>query len=63
MFALAMFFASSVFPTEYNTENLLFLLFWGAMVGVTATGIFKYGTEFVDWPKLRPIQISTKIDA
>lgn len=54
MFAVAMFFASSIFPHEYNTENLLFLLFWGAMVGVSATGIFKYGVEFVDWPKLLP---------
>ncbi|XP_055709500.1 phosphatidylinositol-3-phosphatase SAC1 [Phlebotomus papatasi] len=54
MFAVAMFFASSVFPHEYNTENLLFLLFWGAMVGVSTAGIFRYGMEFVDWPKLLP---------
>lgn len=54
MFAVAMFFASAVFPNEYNTENLLFLMFWGAMIGVTAKGIFKYGIEFVDLPKLMP---------
>lgn len=54
LFAVAMFFASSVLPHEYNTENLLFLLFWGSMVGVTGFGIFKYGIEFVDWPKLLP---------
>uniref|UniRef100_A0A7G3AHR1 Phosphatidylinositol-3-phosphatase SAC1 n=1 Tax=Lutzomyia longipalpis TaxID=7200 RepID=A0A7G3AHR1_LUTLO len=60
MFAVAMFFASSVFPQEYNTENLLFLLFWGAMVGVSTAGIFKYGKEFVDWPKLLP---PFKVDA
>uniref|UniRef100_A0A336KBA1 Phosphatidylinositol-3-phosphatase SAC1 n=1 Tax=Culicoides sonorensis TaxID=179676 RepID=A0A336KBA1_CULSO len=54
LFAVAMFFASSVLPQEYNTENLLFLLFWGSMVGLTGFGIIKYGIEFVDWPKLLP---------
>lgn len=54
MFALSMFLASVIFPHEYQTENLLFLLFWGAMVGVVTYGIFKFGTEFVDWPKLMP---------
>lgn len=55
LFAVAMFFASSIMPNEYNTENLLFLLFWGSMVGVTGFGIIKYGIEFVDWPKLVPL--------
>lgn len=54
LFAVSMFFASVIFPTEMRTENLLFLLFWGTMVGVTTTGIFRYGTEFVDWPRLYP---------
>lgn len=54
MFAVAMFFASAILPQAYNTENMLFLMFWGAMVGVTGRGIFKYGVEFVDWPKLVP---------
>lgn len=49
-----MFFASATFPHEYNTENLLFLLFWGTMIGVTGHGILKYGNEFVDMPKLLP---------
>lgn len=40
LFAVAMFFASSVMSHEYNTENLLFLLFWGSMVGVTGYGEF-----------------------
>ncbi|XP_055383120.1 phosphatidylinositol-3-phosphatase SAC1 [Condylostylus longicornis] len=61
MFALAMFFASAIFPKEYKTENLLFLMFWGAMIGVSTTGIMKYGTEFVNWPKLQPL--SSKMDA
>lgn len=54
MVAVAMFFASTTFPTEYNTVQLLYIMFWGSMVGVTATGIIKYGKEFVDWPKLVP---------
>lgn len=52
IFAVAMFFASAIFPSEPNTENLLFLLFWGAMVGVSTSGILHYGTEFVDYPRL-----------
>lgn len=55
LFAVAMFFASATLPHEYNTENMLYLLFWGAMVGVTAKGIFRYGNEFVDFPKLLPL--------
>lgn len=50
-----MFFASATFPQEYNTENLLFLLFWGTMIGATLKGIFQFGTEFVDFPKLLPL--------
>lgn len=54
LFATAMFFASVTLPQEYNTENMLFLLFWGTMMGVTLKSIFKYGNEFVDLPKLLP---------
>lgn len=54
IFAVAMFAASTVLPHEFGTENLLFLMFWGAMTGVSVAGIFKYNTEFVDWPKLLP---------
>lgn len=54
IFAVAMFAASTVLPNEFRTENLLFLMFWGAMMGVSVAGIFRYNTEFVDWPKLLP---------
>lgn len=54
VFAAAMFFASVILPQEYNTENLLFMLFWGSMIGVTLKGILRFGTEFVDFPKLIP---------
>lgn len=51
-----MFFASVTLPHEYNTENLLYMLFWGSMIGATLKGIFRFGSEFVDFPKLVPIQ-------
>ena len=52
LMAVAMFVASAVFPTEYSTESLLYLLFWGSMVTATAYTIFRYGKEFVDKPRL-----------
>lgn len=52
--AVAMFVASAVFPAEYSTESLLYLLFWGSMVAATASTIFRYGKEFVDKPRLLP---------
>lgn len=51
--ATAMFVASALFPSEYSSECLLYLLFWGGMMAATAYYIFQYGTEFVDKPKLR----------
>ncbi|XP_037934666.1 phosphatidylinositol-3-phosphatase SAC1-like [Teleopsis dalmanni] len=54
VFAVAMFFISAVFPAEFDTESLLFILFWGAMIGVSTSGILHYGIEFVDWPRLFP---------
>ncbi|XP_072390142.1 phosphatidylinositol-3-phosphatase SAC1 [Diabrotica undecimpunctata] len=50
--AVSMFVASAVFPSEYSTESLLFLLFWGSMVYATLHTIFRYGVEFVDRPRL-----------
>ncbi|XP_060527296.1 phosphatidylinositol-3-phosphatase SAC1 [Cylas formicarius] len=52
LFAMAMFVASVVFPSEYSTECLLYLMFWGGMMVATAYYIFQYGVEFVDKPKL-----------
>lgn len=54
LFAVAMLFITAIFPAEFNTESLLFLLFWGTIVGVGTTGILHYGVEFVDWPRLHP---------
>lgn len=52
MFASLMFVSSALLPQEYNTENLLFMMFWGAVATGTIRGIITYGTEFVDTPRL-----------
>lgn len=55
LFAMVMFIFTMTYPAEFNTENLLFMLFWGAMLAVSATGILHYGVEFVQWPRLFPV--------
>lgn len=52
--ATAMFVASVIFPAEYSSECLLYLMFWGGMMASTTYYIFQYGVEFVDRPKLTP---------
>lgn len=52
LFAVSMFCATVLFSHEYNTESLLFLMFWGAMVFGTGSMILRNGREFVDMPKL-----------
>lgn len=59
-FASFMFVSSAALPREYNTENMLFLLFWGTVVGITLRSIFKYGKEFVDLPML--VKIPTELN-
>lgn len=55
-----MFLSSAVLPEEYNTENLLFMMFWGAVAGCTIRGIFSYGTEFVNAPRLVVAQVKPR---
>ena len=52
LFAVSMFCATALFSHEYNTESLLFLMFWGAMVFGTGSMILRNGRDFVDMPKL-----------
>ncbi|VEN48952.1 unnamed protein product [Callosobruchus maculatus] len=52
LMAIAMFVASVIFPQEYSTESLLYLLFWGSMVIAISLNIFRHGVEFVDKPRL-----------
>ncbi|KAK7571960.1 hypothetical protein V9T40_014432 [Parthenolecanium corni] len=54
LFAIAMFFANTIFPAEYSTSTCLSIFFWGAMIFVTMSTIIYYGSEFVDYPKLCP---------
>lgn len=50
--AIAMFVASAILPSEYSTESLLYILFWGSMVAAVGSNIFRHGPEFVDKPRL-----------
>lgn len=50
--AVAMFVVCAVLPSEYSTESLLYLLFWGSMVAGVGSNIFRHGPEFVDKPRL-----------
>ncbi|XP_026332637.1 phosphatidylinositide phosphatase SAC1 [Hyposmocoma kahamanoa] len=52
LFAMSMFCASAILPKEYNTKALSYIMMWGACMGATLALIFRYGTEFVDWPRL-----------
>lgn len=50
--AVAMFIACSILPSEYSTETLLFMLFWGSMIFVTTKTILRNGPEYVNKPQL-----------
>ncbi|CAG2121709.1 unnamed protein product, partial [Medioppia subpectinata] len=60
--SIAMFFFSLLIPTEHSTETLLYLLFWLAMVSTTLIGIFYYGSELADYPKLRDVKPKRQSD-
>ncbi|KAF5274095.1 hypothetical protein FQR65_LT04493 [Abscondita terminalis] len=54
--AFAMFIACAVLPSEYSTDSLTFMLFWGIMVVATFSLILRHGSEFVDKPRLTYMQ-------
>lgn len=60
LLAASMFCATALFSHEYNTESLLFLMFWGVMMIGTGTFILQNGKEFVDKPKL--VQLPREIE-
>lgn len=62
LFAISMFCATGLFSHEYNTESLLFLMFWGAMVFGTGNYIFRNGLDYVDMPKLIQIALPAKLE-
>ncbi|XP_076297594.1 phosphatidylinositol-3-phosphatase SAC1 [Lasioglossum baleicum] len=50
--ASSMLVAHIILPSRYTTEILLYMLFWGAMVGGTFATIIHHGKQYVDKPKL-----------
>jgi len=55
-------FFSLFIPAEHTTETLLYLLFWLAMVSITLTVIFHYGSELADYPKLSDVKPKRQTD-
>lgn len=43
-------------PSVYTMETFMYFLFWLMMVVLTLFAIIYYGTEFVDYPKLRDLR-------
>jgi len=52
LMSMAMWLSLIIFPQEYSTEYLLYILFWGSMSFASGGVILYYGTEFVDNPVL-----------
>ncbi|XP_046738405.1 phosphatidylinositol-3-phosphatase SAC1 isoform X1 [Diprion similis] len=50
--ASSMLVAHAILPSRYTTEVLLYMLFWGAMVGGTFATVIHHGKQYVDKPKL-----------
>jgi len=61
--AIAMIPMTILVPSEITTDNLLYLLFWGAMAAASTSFIIHNGPKYVDWPKLvkRNRQFSVQI--
>jgi len=49
-----MFFTNVIVPSEYSTETLAYMLFWGLMAYGSSAVIFLYGGEMVQNPRLCP---------
>ncbi|XP_064466901.1 phosphatidylinositol-3-phosphatase SAC1-like isoform X2 [Ornithodoros turicata] len=53
---------SVLIPSAYTMENFMYFLFWLFMIALTLVAILHYGTEFVDYPKLRDLRQNRKSD-
>ncbi|KAF7258500.1 hypothetical protein EG68_03982 [Paragonimus skrjabini miyazakii] len=53
-FAMAMSVLCVAVPTAHWTEQVTYVLFWGAASVLSAFAIFAYGEEFVDRPRFCP---------
>ncbi|XP_015118283.1 phosphatidylinositide phosphatase SAC1 isoform X2 [Diachasma alloeum] len=52
LIASSMLIAHIILPSNYTTDVLLYMLFWGAMVAGTFATIIHHGKQYVDKPKL-----------
>ncbi|KAH8019648.1 hypothetical protein HPB51_020459 [Rhipicephalus microplus] len=62
MFAFACCLYCLCFLGVYTKEYFLYFLFWVAMTILTFMAVVYYGTEFVDYPKLRELSPSRRSD-
>jgi hypothetical protein len=43
--------------SEYLTSTFFSIVFWGAMIFITLCTMVYYGSEFVDYPQLIPLDL------
>ncbi|XP_053401252.1 phosphatidylinositol-3-phosphatase SAC1-like [Mercenaria mercenaria] len=58
--AMSMLIISILIPDEHVSEQLLYVLFWGTASFVSLAVIYRYGSEFVDQPRL--VHTKVKMD-
>ncbi|KAH3768791.1 hypothetical protein DPMN_170007 [Dreissena polymorpha] len=59
LIAMAMCMISILLPDEHVSEQLMYVLFWGVASAVSVAVMYRYGSEFVDQPKLVHTKVKT----
>lgn len=62
LLALACCFMCLLIPSVYTMETFMYFLFWLTMTVLTVMAIVFYGSEFVDFPKLRDLRPRRRLD-
>lgn len=62
LLALACCFMCLTIPSVYTMETFMYFLFWLTMTVLTVMAIVFYGSEFVDFPKLRELRPRRRLD-
>lgn len=62
LLALACCFMCLLIPSVYTMETFMYFLFWLTMTVLTLMAIVFYGSEFVDFPKLRDLRPRRRLD-
>ncbi|XP_052818647.1 phosphatidylinositol-3-phosphatase SAC1-like [Mya arenaria] len=57
--AMAMCVISILLPDEHVSEQLMYILFWGGASLMSLAVIYRYGSEFVDQPRLVQTKVKT----